>query len=71
MAADKVFERAWGKPEEYDPRAEEGQERPPFDPSPYTLEVSREELEQLQAAMLLMARRQGLLLPEEGEDVAG
>ena len=37
---------------------------------PWTLEVL-EELEQLQAAVLLMARRQGLLPPEEGEDVAG
>src|SRR6478672_7586221 len=28
MAADKVFERAWGKPKEYDPNAE-GPKKPP------------------------------------------
>lgn len=67
MATDKVLERAWGRPKEYDPNAEQAQQKPPFDPSPYT----SEELEMLQAAMLIMARRQGLPPPEEAEDVAG
>jgi hypothetical protein len=65
--ASKVFwEISWGRPRDYDPKAEEGQEHPPFDPSPYTLD----ELETLHTAMVLMARGQGPLPPEEGEDVA-
>ena len=67
MAADKVFERAWGRPKEYDPNAESVKKPPPFDPKLYTLE----ELKQMQAVMLMMARREGLRPPEEDEDVAG
>src|SRR5882724_11877601 len=37
-AADKVFERAWGRPKEYDPNAEAPKKVPPFDPSLYTTE---------------------------------
>jgi hypothetical protein len=66
MAADKVYERAWGKPKEYDPNAEQVQREPTFDPSLY----SSAELEQLHAAVLLMARRQGLLPPGEGEEAS-
>src|SRR6266478_5731245 len=60
MAADKVFERAWGRPKEYDSNAESIKKPPPFDPSLY----STEELRQMQAVMQMIARRQGLL-PEE------
>jgi hypothetical protein len=59
-----VLERAWGKPREYDPNAEGANRKSTFDPSLYTLE----ELETLQAAMLMMARRQGLMSEEEGEE---
>jgi hypothetical protein len=65
MAADKVFERAWGKPKEFDPNAEAPKNRPPFDPSLYTVE----ELKQMQAVMLMIARREGLLPEEEDEAV--
>ena len=60
MAAEKVFERAWGRPKDYDPNAESIKKPPPFDPSLY----STEELRQMQAVMQMIARRQGLL-PEE------
>jgi hypothetical protein len=63
----RLIERAFGKPREYDPTAKQAQQKPTFDPSLYTIE----ELETLQAELLLMARRQGLFPPEEGEDVAG
>ena len=53
---------AWGRPKEYDPNAESVKKPPPFDPSLYTIE----ELKQMQAVMLMIARRQGLL-PEEVE----
>jgi hypothetical protein len=65
MAADKVFERAWGKPKEYDPNAESIKKPPPFDPSLYTTE----ELRRMQEVMMMIARRQGLMPPEEGEAV--
>jgi hypothetical protein len=65
--ANWVIERAWGKPREFDPEAEAGKQKPRFDPSFYTMAEHR----QLYDAMTLMARRQGLLPPEEGEDVAG
>src|SRR5260370_22060350 len=61
MAADKVFERAWGKPKEYDPNAEAPKKPPPFDPSLYTTD----ELRQMQAVMLMIARRQAQLPEEE------
>src|SRR5258708_4252165 len=67
MAADKVFERAWGRPKDYDPNAEAPKQAPPFDPALY----STEELRRMQEVMLMIARRQGLLPDEEGEDVAG
>jgi hypothetical protein len=65
MAADKVFERAWGKPKEFDPNAEAPKKAPPFDPSLYSVE----ELKQMQAVMLMIARRQGLIPQEEDEAV--
>jgi len=49
MAATWIYERAWGKPKDYDP-ADEPKPKRRFDPSKYTLE----ELEQIQAALLLM-----------------
>ena len=55
MAADKVFERAWGRPKEYDPNAEVPKKAPPFDPSLYTTE----ELRRMQEVMLMIAQRQG------------
>jgi hypothetical protein len=58
-----VLERAWGKPRDYDPTQEKAQKKPPFDPSLFTTA----ELRQLQAAMTLIAVRQGLLPPEEME----
>jgi hypothetical protein len=63
MAADKVFERAWGKPKEYDPNAEAPKKAPPFDPSLYTTE----ELRRMQEVMLMIAERQGMKPPEEME----
>src|SRR5260370_5791277 len=39
MAADKVFERAWRRPKEYDPNAEAPHKTPPFHPSLYTTEL--------------------------------
>ena len=64
MAADKVFERAWGKPKEYDPNAESTKKPPPpFDPSLYTTE----ELRRMQEVMLMIAQRQGLIPLEEDE----
>jgi hypothetical protein len=48
MAATWIYERAWGKPKDYDP-ADEPKPKRRFDPSKYTLQ----ELEQIQAALLL------------------
>jgi hypothetical protein len=48
-AASWIFERSWGRPKDYDPATEKPKRR--FDPSRYTLE----ELEQIQAALELMA----------------
>ena len=59
-----VLERAWGKPKDYDPNAEGVKKAPPFDPSLY----STEELRQMQAVMKMIAIRQGLLPPEEGDE---
>ena len=64
MAADKVFERAWGRPKDYDPNAETPKKAPPFDPKLYTTD----ELRQMQAVMTMIAVRQGLLPPEEGDE---
>ena len=66
MAADKVFERAWGRPKEYDPNAEAPKKAPPFNPDLYTTE----ELRQMQTVMLMMARRQGLVPEDEGVELA-
>jgi hypothetical protein len=65
IAADKVFERVWGKPKEYDPNAEVPKKAPPFDPSLYTTE----ELRRMQEVMLMIARRQGLMPEEDAEGV--
>jgi hypothetical protein len=65
MAADKVFERAWGRPKDYDPNAQAPKKAPPFDPSLYTTD----ELRRMQEVMLLIARRQGLVPEEDAEGV--
>ena len=65
MAADKVFERAWGRPRDYDPDKEAPKKAPPFDPKLYTTD----ELRDMQRVMLMMARRQGLIPPEDVETV--
>ena len=65
MAADKVFELAWGRPKDYNPNAENVKKQPPFDPSLYSLE----ELKRMQEVMLMIARRQGLLPEEDAEGV--
>ena len=65
MAADKVFERAWGQARDFDPNTEGPKKQPPFNPDLYTTD----ELRQMQAVMLMMARRQGLIPPEEEEAV--
>ena len=44
-----------------------GMKAPPFDPKLYTLE----ELKRMRDVMLMIAERQGMRPPEEGEDVAG
>jgi hypothetical protein len=64
VCAGMALDRAWGKPREYDPAADEGNKKPRFDPSLYTME----ELRQLYDAMTLMARRQGLLPDEEAAE---
>ena len=63
MAADKVFERAWGKAKDYDPDKEAPKRAPPFDPSLYTTD----ELRRMQEVMLMIAQRQGMMPPEEME----
>ena len=65
MAADKVFERAWGRPKDYDPNAESAKKAPPFDPKLYTTD----ELRRMQEVMMMIAERQGMRPPEEGEAV--
>ena len=67
VCAGMVMDRVWGRPKEYDPNAETPKKAPPFDPSLY----STEELRRMQEVMLMIARRQGLLPDEEGEEVAG
>ena len=59
-----VLERAWGRPKEYDPNAETPKKAPPFDPKLYTTD----ELRQMQEVMTMIAVRQGLLPPEEGDE---
>ena len=61
MAADKVFERAWGRPKEYDPNAEAPKKAPPFDPKLYTTD----ELRRMQEVMTMIAQRQGMIPPED------
>ena len=65
VCAGMVMDRAWGRPKEYDPNAETVKKQPSFDPSLYTLE----ELDQMQAVMLMMARREGLVPEEKDEAV--
>src|SRR6202048_1710354 len=65
VCAGMVLERAWGRPREYDPNAEAPKKAPPFDPSLYSVE----ELKQMQAVMLMIARREGLIPQEEDEAV--
>ena len=63
MAADKVFERAWGRQKEDDPNAEAPKKAPPFDPKLYTTD----ELRRMQEVMTMIAVRQGLIPLEEDE----
>jgi hypothetical protein len=66
VCAGMVMDRAWGKPKEYDPNAEAAKQAPPFDPSLY----STEELRRMQEVMLMIARRQGLMPLEEGDEAS-
>jgi hypothetical protein len=59
-----VLDRAGVKPIDYDPKAEGPKKQPPFNPDLYTTE----ELRQMQAVTKMMAIRQGLLPPEEGDE---
>ena len=51
VASTWIYERSWGRPKDYDPADEPKPKRDRLDPSKYTLK----ELEQIQAALLLMA----------------
>jgi len=63
MAADKVYERAFGKPPDYDLKRDAEKPKPVFDPRAYT----PAELEQLEIALkLLMEGRQVAEEPEDG-----
>jgi hypothetical protein len=59
-----VLDRAGVRPIDFDPAQEQAKKAPPFDPSLFTIA----ELRQLQAAMTLIAVRQGLLPPEAIEN---
>src|ERR1700722_1239832 len=50
MAAAKVYERAWGRPRDYDPRTEPDSDRPKFDPRL----LSPEQLDLVENALRLM-----------------
>src|SRR5580704_10364042 len=52
MAADKVDERAWGRPNDYDPKSEVDPNRPRFDPT----SLSPDQLELVEHALRLMVR---------------
>jgi hypothetical protein len=65
MAADKVLERAWGRPREYDPNAKTAKKAPPFDPALYTTD----ELRRMQDVMMMIAQRQGMMPEGDGEGV--
>jgi hypothetical protein len=52
MAADKVYERAWGKPKEYDPSTERDPSRSRFDPSL----LSPEQLDLVEHALRLIVK---------------
>jgi hypothetical protein len=54
MAATWIFERAWGKPKEYD-AAQENDERPKFNPRLYT----PSELDLIERALRLMVESRG------------
>jgi len=58
-----VLDRAGVRPIDFDPAQEQAKKAPPFDPALYT----SDELRQMQAAMTLIAVRQGFLPPEEME----
>lgn len=49
-AADKVLERAWGKPKEYDPKAEQSPTALAFDPS----RLTPQQLEEVKRAMVTL-----------------
>lgn len=56
FAADKVMERAWGKPRDYDPKSEDP-ETQPIDPSKFTAKqraLVRQVLQMLLAAETLV-----------------
>jgi hypothetical protein len=46
-----LYDRAWGKPKEYDPAADKEEIRPHFDPSLYT----PEQLAQIEQALRMVA----------------
>ena len=65
VASTWIYERSWGRPKDYDP-ADEPKPKRRFDPSKYTLQ----ELEQIQAALLLMREdRSGREASRSEEDV--
>jgi hypothetical protein len=68
MAADKIMERAWGRPKDYDPTKDVDRPKPVFDPRAYT----PAELEQLEVALkLLMEQRTVFAKPEAASSVRG
>ena len=62
MAATWIYERAWGKPKEYDPAKDKEEIRPRFDPSLYT----PEQLEQIEKALRIVAATQAQARAENG-----
>ena len=60
-----VLDRAGVRPIDYDPKADEDQQRPPFDPKLF----STEELRRMHAMFLLIAERQGLVPPGTAETI--
>ena len=55
MAAVWVYEHAWGKPKDFDPKSEEAETKQKFDPSAYT----PEQLDQIERAFKIMVEVQG------------
>ena len=49
-----LYDRAWGKPKDYDPAADKEEIRPRFDPSPYT----REQLSEIERVLRMVEATQ-------------